>query len=63
MLSCPHIIVSEYNQTYHTSHSCYFVLDLLCVGGHFILQIGALYNLRKRLKKLIQGLDLFAVTL
>ena len=31
MLSRPHIIISEYNQTYHTSPSCYFVLDLLCV--------------------------------
>ena len=31
MLSCPHIIISEYNQTYHTSPSCYYILDLLCV--------------------------------
>ena len=31
MLSCPQIIISEYNQTSHTSPSCYYVLDLLCV--------------------------------
>ena len=31
MLSCPHIIISEYTQTYHTSPSCYYVSDLLCV--------------------------------
>ena len=31
MLSCPHIIISEYNQSYHTSPSCYYILDLLCV--------------------------------
>ena len=31
MLLCPHIIISEYNQTYPTSPSCYYVLDLLCV--------------------------------
>ena len=24
-------MISEYNQTYHTSSSCYYVLDLLCV--------------------------------
>ena len=28
---CPQIIISEYNQTYHTSPSCYYVSDLLCV--------------------------------
>ena len=27
----PHIIISECNQTYHKSSSCYYVLDLLCV--------------------------------
>ena len=32
MLSCPHIIISEYNQTYHTSPSCYYILELLCVA-------------------------------
>ena len=31
MLSCPQIIISEYNPTYHISPFCYQVLDLLCV--------------------------------
>ena len=35
MLSCPHIIFSEFNRTYHTSPSCYYVLDLLCVKYFF----------------------------
>ena len=26
----PKIIIGEYNQTYHTSPSCYYVVDLLC---------------------------------
>ena len=30
-MTCPKIIISEYNQTYHTSPSCYYILDLLCV--------------------------------
>ena len=33
MLLCPHVIISEYNQTYHTSPSGYYVLDLLCVNN------------------------------
>ena len=35
MLSWPQIIISEYNETYHTSNSCYYVLDLLCVMVDF----------------------------
>ena len=31
MLSCPHTVISENNQTYRTSPSCYYVLELLCV--------------------------------
>ena len=30
-MSCPQIIIIEYNQTYLTSPFCYYVLDLLCV--------------------------------
>ena len=30
-MPCPCIIISEYNQTYHTHTSCYYVSDLLCV--------------------------------
>ena len=26
------IVISEYNQTYHTHTSCYYILDLLCVN-------------------------------
>ena len=28
---CALLFISEYNQTYHTSPSCYYLLDLLCV--------------------------------
>ena len=28
---CTKIIISEYNQTCHTSSSCCYILDLLCV--------------------------------
>ena len=31
-MRCPQIIISEYNQNYHISPSCYYVLDLLCVS-------------------------------
>ena len=30
-MSCPIIIFSEKNQTYHTHTSCYYILDLFCV--------------------------------
>ena len=38
-MSCPHIIISEYSQTYHTSPSCDYVLDLLCVSSYNELAI------------------------
>ena len=31
IMRCPCIIISEYNQTYPTHTSCYYVSDLLCV--------------------------------
>ena len=35
IMLCPQIIISEYNKTYHTPPSCYYILDLLCVTAFF----------------------------